>query len=203
MISFQKCRHLCFTILAGTLLVGFSQPVFAQNELPGLTGTYNAQPKGLNPPLVPPAPKSALKIDQVFRQSPPPFQHGYYGDNPHLGQGDDPGQGYPHYDHPSHRYGQYYRPKAFGRGAAERCAPSPFRPRGYGNLFNESSMCHRIDYHRYALKDHASDFGPSYYRRQPDPRCADHDRTGKYRPGCNACGERKTKVWTLSGRSGK
>lgn len=175
----------------GVMLLAVAVPgqVRAQGNVPAPTPITNA------PPLAP----AALPA-MGNRPLPPPFQHGPLGAQPHLGEGVEGGQGYLHYDHPNYRYGHLYRPARFGRGNAERCAPSPFRPRGYGNVFNEPSTCYRIDYNRFELKKYKTEYGPSYYRRLPDPRCADHDKTGKYRPGCDACGERKTRVWTLSGK---
>lgn len=101
----------------------------------------------------------------------PPFRISPWGDFPHYGLQDDPGQGHLHYDHRSRHYGHWYQPKQFGLTIVERCSAPLFRPRGYGNLFNRPSNCYRMDYHRYVLKDHRSDYGPSYYHNLPDPRC--------------------------------
>ncbi|GAB4146683.1 MAG: hypothetical protein Tsb009_19480 [Planctomycetaceae bacterium] len=185
--------------IALTSYVLISATAFAQNEIPVLRETYDAPPQNHQAPIQVPTPPNV--VEQKIQLSPLPFQYGDYGHLPHEGDGESPAQGYPHYDHPSKRYGHFYRPKAFGRGVEERCAPSPFRPRGYGDLFNEPTTCYRMDYHRFTLKNGSSLYGPSYYRRQPDPRCAEYDYTEKYRPGCNACGERKTKVWTFGGKN--
>jgi hypothetical protein len=112
----------------------------------------------------------------------PPFRDTEYGDRPHFGTPDAPSRGYAHYELPSERYGQWYRPRAFGLGKNERCAPDAFRPRGYGNLAARPCTAYRIDYHPFVLENPASDFGPSYYRRQPDQRCSCHD--GYCRGGC-------------------
>ncbi|MFQ5731453.1 MAG: hypothetical protein ACE5KM_05820 [Planctomycetaceae bacterium] len=133
----------------------------------------------------------------------PPFRDGPFGHHHHAGLPDDGGQGYRHFDHPNYRYGLWYRPHAFGYGVAERCPASPFRPRGYGNLFNDPSTCYRIDYNRYVVKNYASDYGPSYYRRRPDERCEDYDLGRHYRNAtCDCDRVRKTQVWTLSGHEG-
>lgn len=129
----------------------------------------------------------------------PPFRDGQFGHLPHLGQPDDGGQGYPHYDYPNYRYDLWYRPHAFGWGKAERCAPDPFRPRGLGNVFNEPSTCYRLDYNRYVIKNYRSEYGPSYYHRLPDERCDDYDFCKHHRKvHCDCSRVRRTQVWTLS-----
>ena len=99
------------------------------------------------------------------------FRDTEYGHLPHYGDADSPGRGHAHYDYPSQRYGQWYRPKAFGLTQTERCLPRPFRPRGSGNLQNRPSTCYRIDYNPFVLKDPTTEYGPSYFLRQPDGRC--------------------------------
>lgn len=100
-----------------------------------------------------------------------PFRDGPYGDHTHLGDPQAPSVGYPHYDLETKHYDHWYLPKLFGWGKAERCSPRPFRPRGYGNLSNPPSTCYRIDYNPYVLEDARTRWGPSYFMRQPDPRC--------------------------------
>lgn len=124
--------------------------------------------------------------------TPPLFQHGIHGAQPHYGEPNSPSHGHPHYEHPNHRYGHWYRPRATNHGTAERCAPSPFCPRGYGNLFNEPSGSHRADYNRYTLARPRSQYGPSYYHRIPVPHCC--NKTNKCECGSHP---RKTKVWSL------
>lgn len=191
MASVRMRRYLTLTSCSfGVALLAISLPgeLRAQNNTPGPV-----------PMAVPPTPVPGTLPSTDDRVMPPPFQQGPFGHQPHLGQGDDGGQGYKHYDEPNHRYGHWYRPKALGWGNEARCAPSPFRPRGYGNLFNEPSTCYRLDYNRFALKSYRTEYGPSYYRRLPDPRCAVYGHAGRSGPGCDACDERKTKVWTVSG----
>lgn len=149
---------------------------------------YPVSPGLIDPPKEPkPAP-----VVQPFRQSP-------LGAFPHLGNGSTGGQGYRHYDHPDYRYDIWYRPDRFGWGVAERCAPPPFRPRGYGNLFNRPSTCYRMDYNRYVLKNHRTEYGPSYYLRSPDQRCPDCDHSEMHRPKCNNCRTRRTSVFSITG----
>jgi hypothetical protein len=152
------------------------------------------------------APKQYLKPSNVGTI--PPFRDSFLGAQPYLGRPDQGGVGYTHYDYQRYRYDIWYRPHAFGYGAAERCTPSPFRPRGYGNLFAEPSTCYRMDYSRYALKNYGTDYGPSYYRRQASETCDSCDHSDWYRPGCDCsrlrpigdCGPGGTQVWTLGRR---
>jgi hypothetical protein len=91
---------------------------------------------------------------------------------PHPGPEWAATHGYPNYDHPDHHFGIWFRSQAWGLTKTERCAiPNPWRPRGFGNLFARPSTSHRMDYNRPYLIDPYSSYGPSYYVRQPDPRC--------------------------------
>ena len=145
----------------------------------------------------------AMDTPRVWEQKPahvlaPPFADTQFGAHPHLGQPYDGGQGYKHYGLPNYRYDIWYRPRPFGVGIAERCAPSRFRPRGFGDLFTEPSNCSRMDYNRYALKNDATDYGPAYYGLGVDQRCPDYDHSDKYRPACDPTRLRRTRVWTIS-----
>lgn len=139
-----------------------------------LTGSLDAQPP--EQPDIPPtaSPRAPSAMERLFAWPPVIFRDTEYGDVPHGGEVDAPGRGYPHYDRPAERYGPWYRPKSFGLGVAERCRPRPFRPHGYGSLFNDPSTCYRMDYHPYVLKSAVSRFGPSYHLRRSDPRCPPH-----------------------------
>jgi hypothetical protein len=149
-------------------------------------------------------PKVYLKPSNVGKV--PPFRDSFLGAHPTLGAPDDGGLGYTHYGHPPYRYDIWYRPHAFGYGPAERCAPGPFRPRGFGDLFAEPSTCYRMDYSRYVMKNYGTDYGPSYYRRRASETCNTYDLSQHYRPECDRtrlrpseeCGPGGTKVWTLS-----
>lgn len=101
----------------------------------------------------------------------PPFAHSQWGKHPFPGQPCEGGYGHPHYPWPQRYYGSYYRPRAFGLRQQERCDPDLWRPRGYGHLFNEPSTCHRMEYIPYIVKAPYSEYGPTYWRRQRDPRC--------------------------------
>jgi hypothetical protein len=106
-----------------------------------------------------------------FAWPPVIFRNTEFGAGPHPGPPTAPSRGYSHYDFPSERHGIWYRPKSFGLGKAERCSPGPFRPRGYGSLFNRATTCYRMDYHPYIAESVEGRFGPAYYRRLPDPHC--------------------------------
>ena len=171
----------------------WSSGVHAQNPAPYAPAPMKS---GLNalPQRGPVPAREALP--QPMRTMPVPFRDTEYGQMIHLGDGDSPGRGYPHFDSAYRRYGIWYRPRSFGWDVAERCAPRPFRPRGYGNLFNETSMCHRMDYHRFEIRNYRSEYGPSYYQKLPTEQCFDCDHSDKYRPRCET---RTTEVWTLKG----
>jgi len=100
-----------------------------------------------------------------------PFRDTEFGDVPHYGDENRPSRGYPHYDYPTERYGQWYRPRAFGLKQEQRCLPRAFRPRGYGSLLKRPSTCYRMEYRPFELIDATTKFGPSYPLRQPDGRC--------------------------------
>lgn len=136
-------------------------------EPPG-TATYSSgQPQVLS--TEPLGPRHSGMDD--FRSSP----HEGYPNTSH---------GYPHYDLPGQHYGIWFRPHPFGMSKNERCrTPAPWRPRGFGNLFARPSTPYRMDYNRYQVSG-ATMYGPSYYVRQPDPRCRCHEKNC---PGCNCC----------------
>ena len=100
---------------------------------------------------------------------PPFFRDTRLGAHPHGGANCDPAQGYKHYDHPSRRYGMWYRPAAFAEDVNPRCKPRIYAPRGYGwaNRLNPTQM----DYCPYVVKQLPSVHGPSYYHREPLEPC--------------------------------
>ncbi|MBW3540222.1 MAG: hypothetical protein KY476_08125 [Planctomycetes bacterium] len=126
----------------------------------------------------------AIESSPGFMMSPPaaffpepasPFPHTPWADRPHTGGPEEPSVGHPHYDRSMERYGGWYRPKAFGLKAWQRCTqPLPWRPRGYGNLLARPFTCYRMDYDPYVLSHHETEYGPSYYLRKPDQMCRDH-----------------------------
>ena len=98
---------------------------------------------------------------------------------PDLGAPGSAGNGYHHFSMPFDRYTNWYRPRAATLTNYQRCAPSPFRPRGFGNMFARPCDGYRMEYEPYTLEDAPSKYGPSYIARMPDPRCnaccLDHD----------------------------
>lgn len=192
-------KHLSFRIATAGCLLALTLPSLAQADEFALQPLPSAKDKA--------APKtgtmySGLKPKKTVQKPLPtvtPFRDGQFGHHHHLGQPDDGGQGYRHFDQPNYRYDLWYRPHAFGYGVAERCAPSPFRPRGFGNLFNDPSTCYRMDYNRYVVKNYGSDYGPTYYHHLPDQHCEEYDLGHHHRElNCDCNRVRRTQVWTLS-----
>ena len=70
----------------------------------------------------------------------------------HFGLG-GPTSGAEHFDQRSYRYGTWYRPRAHEVQKYDRCVPTKWRPRGYGNLFAERETGYRMDYASYRLTD--------------------------------------------------
>jgi hypothetical protein len=52
-----------------------------------------------------------------------------------------------------------------------RCAPEPFRPRGFGNLFADPQVPYRFDYTPYRVGVKQREYGPWYYPVPEDPHC--------------------------------
>jgi len=99
---------------------------------------------------------------------------------PHPGPQWAATHGYPNYDLPDWHFGVWFRSQAWGLTKRERRAiPDPWRPRGLGNLFARPSTTHRMDYNRPYLTHPHTEYGPSYYLRQPDQRVCVRDFDGK------------------------
>lgn len=80
--------------------------------------------------------------------------------------------GYPNYDLPDRHFDIWFRSQAWGLTKRERCAiPDPWKPRGLGNLYARPVTTHRMDYNRPVVVYPHSEYGPSYYLREPDPEC--------------------------------
>lgn len=92
---------------------------------------------------------------------------------PDLGAPGSAGNGFHHFSMPFDKYTSWYRPRAATLTKYQRCAPAPFRPRGFGNLFARPCDGYRMEYEPYTLQDAPSKYGPSYIARMPDPRCND------------------------------
>ncbi len=110
--------------------------------------------------------------------------------SPDLGAPGGPSHGFFHFMMPMDKYTSWYRPKAATLTSGQRCAPDPFRPRGFGHLFARPCDDHRMEYAPYVLSDGSSQYGPSYIAHQPDPQCDDCDPTvrhGRHRGNCRNC----------------
>ena len=130
-----------------------------------------------------------------------PFHDSVYGHHQHYGDADAPTLGHPHYECPSQRNGIWYRPRSFGFGTKQHCRIESFNPRGFGNLFNPSVTCYRMDYHPYVLGNAQSDIELSYYRRRPQPCCKDGQCSlfgHKHEQLCDDCGmHQPLRRWSL------
>ena len=106
--------------------------------------------------------------------------------SPDLGAPGSAGNGFHHFPMPFDKYTTWYRPRAASLTQYQRCAPAPFRPRGFGNLFARPCDGFRMEYEPYSLGDENSKYGPSYFAQMPDPRC-DHNchRCGLCQDDCN------------------
>ncbi len=153
-----------FASITGWLLVAFStQHLAAQSTFEGYPPESGSS-SGYEVPFGPQVRPTGMDQMRQYPHPAPPWAATH---------------GYPNYDHPDHHFGIWFRSQAWGLTKRERCAfPEPFRPRGYGNLFARPTTSHRMDYSRPVLADEGSQYGPSYYVRQPDPRCCARDCDG-------------------------
>jgi hypothetical protein len=81
----------------------------------------------------------------------------------------------PHFDMPSRSYSLFRSPASYGWGFQERCAPTPWKPRGDG--IPRRTSCYRMDYAPYQLEHDSSKHGPAFYMRYelyPCPECHKH-----------------------------
>ncbi|MCA9050744.1 MAG: hypothetical protein KDA89_18525 [Planctomycetaceae bacterium] len=116
----------------------------------------------------------------VYGNSGEPAQcpvNGYdqYRQVPDEGAPGSAGFGLKHFLLPLHAYTTWYRPRAATLTTSVRCAPDPFRPRGFGHLFAEPCDGFRMEYSPYGIGNGCSQYGPAYIARQPDQRCSDCD----------------------------
>ena len=82
---------------------------------------------------------------------------------------------FPHFRLPSRSYSVFRSPVSYGWGYGERCAPTPWTPRGDG--IPRRTSCYRMDYRPYELQHDSSKHGPAYYQRfnlYPCPECHEH-----------------------------
>lgn len=95
--------------------------------------------------------------------------------SPDLGAPGTGANGHLHFSQRMHNYTHWYRPRAATLNQCQRCLPDPFRPRGFGRLFNRPCDGYRMEYSPYMMSESTSAYGPSYISRKPDPRCKDGD----------------------------
>lgn len=94
-----------------------------------------------------------------------------YRRTPDLGAGHSPSYGFKHFAGSLNFFGRWHRPQASTLTKYQRCAPDPFRPRGFGHLFARPCDPYRMDYNPYVIREDRSEYGPAYLLRAPDPRC--------------------------------
>ncbi len=154
-------RQRAYIGIGGWLLLAVATPhLVAQTPADAAyQGTSPDLPRGYALPM-PSGPRSVPTGMDEIRQYPYP--------GPEFA----PTHGYPNYDLPNRFFGVWFLPRFWGLTKWERCAQAaPFKPRGFGNLFARPSTSHRMDYRRPYIFDSYTEYGPSYYVRQPDPNC--------------------------------
>jgi hypothetical protein len=77
----------------------------------------------------------------------------------------------PHFDLPSRSYSLFRSPASYGWSYRERCAATPWKPRGNG--IPRRTSCFRMDYDPYELEHDSSKHGPAFYRRHELYPCAE------------------------------
>lgn len=146
------------------LLVFTTSTLWAQSK-------YNGEPidPGYQPQSYPPP---QFNYGSAYGAHGAPTGMDQIRDYPHPGPEWAATHGYPNYDWPDRHFDVWFRSQAWGLTKRERCAiPDPWKPRGLGNLFARPVTSHRMDYNRPVLVCPHSEYGPSYYLREPDPEC--------------------------------
>jgi hypothetical protein len=161
-------KRLALAGICGWLLLAFpSQAIWAQSPYEG----YPVEPAGSDPECYPPEGYSSGSGVGYGMEGPPTGMdriRQYYHPGPEWAAS----HGYPNYDWPNRHFDIWFRSQSFGATKRERCAiPDPWKPRGYGNLFARPNTSHRMDYNRPVLVCPNSEYGPSYYLREPDHEC--------------------------------
>jgi len=107
----------------------------------------------------------------------PPVDNGFdqFRQEPDLGAPGSPGSGFKHFPFSMAMFTEWHRPKAATLTKRQRCAPDPFRPRGFGHLFARQCDSFRMDYNPHVLSEPQSKYGPAYIYNAPDQRCDDCD----------------------------
>lgn len=157
----RRDRLMCGRIAEGTVsfcvvLLMFGTSSIADETAPGMAGEMGHSPGS--------APSHAAEC--------PDCPAGVEGD------GHGPWHRFfPHFPLPSRSFSLFRSPVSYGWSYRERCAPTPWKPRGNGIPVRTS--CFRMDYRPYELKHDASSHGPAFYRRfslYPCPECPTHAR---------------------------
>ena len=128
---------------------------------------------GAQQAAVPPAEGDVSPISYAAASRSPTGVNGYdqYRQSPDPGSAGSPAHGFKHFAAPLHAFTTWYRPRAATLTRMQRCAPDPFRPRGFGHLFARQCDPFRMDYTPHTLSDAHSTYGPSYLLKLRDPRC--------------------------------
>ena len=168
-----------------TVYVAFllTQAAIASDGSPGL----HVPPEPAPPvPLASPGEAAVPGMPTPYGPLPPPappFRDTIHGAHANPGSPGSPGFLHPHFPEYQTRYGIWYQPRSFHEPAREVYRPSPFRPRGWGNLFDDPCRHDRMDYNRYVVKDLPSRYGPSYYPKYTPPsECVIFRPERHYRP---------------------
>lgn len=170
-------------IISGAVLLVFtSQHLAAQTSYENsAAGGQNEEPQVLESETVPGTYREVYPdvMPGYAGASPPPTGMDQIRQYPHPAPQWAATHAYPNYDFPDYMFGIWFRPQGWGLTKRERCAiPDPWRPRGKGNLFARPSTPHRMDYNREVVVHPYTSYGPSYYVRQPDPRCCVRTKDG-------------------------
>lgn len=168
-------RNIPVPVFVLALLIGqlscIAQPPVPQNYSDGVTPA-----QGSNPSLVP-SKYSLRKFAPVRTGDAIMPEHSFNGfaqirSNPDLGAPGSAGNGFNHFSTRFDKYTSWYRPRAATLTKSQRCAPAPFRPRGFGNMFARPCDGYRMEFEPYSLADAPSKYGPSYFAQMPDASCS-------------------------------
>lgn len=176
--------HVRMAVFVTAVLVGHVT-LNAQETAPRLTPVPETP---VNPSLEAEMPggREYRGLNRLKRPNDPFFFNGYslHRSTADLGAPGAPTHGFKNFILPMDKYTTWYRPRAATLTKRERCAPDPFRPRGYGNLFAEPCDSFRMEYAPYELQEGQTPYGPSYIVRQGNQKC---DCLCKHGESCESC----------------
>ncbi len=150
------------TVYVAFLLTQAAQAAEVQQLHPTPGSLSDQQPQGPPPTMQVPPPGTPTAYGPLPPPA-PPFRDTIYGAHINPGMPDSPAFLHPHLPEYQTRYGIWYQPRSYQEPRKEVYRQSPFRPRGFGNLFYDPCLNDRMDYNRYVVKDLPSRYGPSYY----------------------------------------